>query len=130
MKQWLQFQVTSQGPILQQIFHWSILRSNPEARASYVADFRRILKLLDQELKQREWLVGDKCSAADLSFVPFHSRLGFIMGQDCPNVEKEFPHVERWYQRMLEREAVKKVRREHDESLKRFVPPPKTSASE
>ena len=45
------------------------------------------------------------------------------MREDVPDVEREFPEVERWYRRMCERGAVKKVRGEHDESLKRFVPP-------
>ncbi|KAL8784485.1 MAG: hypothetical protein Q9195_009032 [Heterodermia aff. obscurata] len=125
MRQWLAYQVTTQGPWLQQIFRWSILHSNPEAKAAYVADFRRVLQVLDDHLEGRQWLVGDKCSAADLSFVSFHSRLGFIMREDVPDVEKEFPSVDAWYKRMLEREAVKKVMREHDESLKKFVPPPK-----
>lgn len=123
MKQWLAYQVTTQGPLFQHIFRWSILQSNPEAQAAYVADFRRLLQVLDDHLEARQWLVGDKCSAADLSFVPFHSRLGSIMNEDVPDVEKEFPNVDAWYKRMLEREAVKKVMEEHDESWKRFLPP-------
>ena len=122
MSQWLAYQVTTQGPLLQHIFYWSILYSNPEAKASYVADFRRLLQVLDDHLEARQWLVGDKCSAADLSFVSFHSRLGFIM-EDVPDAEKEFPSVDAWNKRMLERETVKKVMGEHDESLMRFVPP-------
>lgn len=125
MKQWLAYQVTTQGPLFQHIFRWSILHSNPEAQAAYVADFRRLLQVLDDHLEARQWLVGDKCSAADLSFVPFHSRLGSIMKEDVPDVDKEFPNVDAWYKRMLEREAVKKVMEEHDESWKRFLPPPR-----
>ena len=58
--------------------------------------------------------MGGKCSAADLSFVPFHSRLAAIMGDDKPDMEREFSNVDKWYRRMLERGAVKKVLGERD----------------
>ena len=111
MRQWLEFQTTTQGPTLQNVYHWgpySIV--NPEARAGYVKEFRHVLKVLNDELEERGgWLVGGKCSAADLSFVSFHSKLDFILGADKPNVAEEYPHVDAWYKRMTEREAVKKV---------------------
>ncbi len=64
------------------------------------------------------WLVGGKCSAADLSFFSFQSRIGFIMREDTPDLSKEYPNVEKWYQRMLERECVKKVLGDHLAVLK------------
>ena len=118
MKQWLQFQTTTQGPLLQHIFHWSFLDPNPAARASYVKDFRRILKLMDDELVDKTWLVGDKCSAADLSFVSFHSRIDFIMRDDAPKIETEYPNVDAWYKRLAQRETVKKVLEDHHIVLK------------
>ncbi len=118
MKQWLQFQTTTQGPLLQHIFHWAFLTANPTARASYVKDFRRVLRVLNDELAEKQWLVGGKCSAADLSYVAFHSRLDFIMREDAPDVAKEFPHVDAWYKRMGERAAVKKVLADHVQAFK------------
>ena len=113
MKQWLQFQTTTQGPVLQHIFHFTLLEPNPAARAVAVKDFRRVLQVLNDELDGKKWLVGDKCSAADLSFVAFHSRLEFIMRDDAPKVEAEFPNVDAWYKRMTERAAVQKVLGDH-----------------
>ena len=83
-----------------------------------------MLKVLDDELGANGgWLVGGKCSAADLSYVPFHSRIGAIMAGDAPVMGVEFPRVEDWYQRMLEREPVIKVLKEHKEALKKVVFP-------
>lgn len=87
--------------------------------------------MLDDELSGKQWLVGDKCSAADLSYVPFHGRIDFIMGKDKPDsksfvlftcdvlhggmliystlVENDFPNVDAWYKRMLERPKVQKA---------------------
>jgi len=85
VKQWLQFQTTAQGPTLQRVFFWTSASPNPDPRAKYVNDFRRVLQVLNDELADKTWLVGGKCSAADLSYVPFHGRMDFIMGKDKPD---------------------------------------------
>lgn len=120
MKQWLQFQTTTQGPVLQGVFHWAVVEPIPEARASYVKNFRRILQVLNDELADKEWLVGGKCSAADLSYVPFHSKLDFIMREAAPDVETDFPNVDAWYKRMLQRDTVQKVLNDRDEASKKL----------
>ena len=118
MKQWLAYQVTAQGPLCCNIF--STGRSCTailKPKAAYVTDFRRLLQVSDDRLEARQWLVGDMCSGADLSFVSLHSRLGFIVREDVPDIEKEFCSVDARYKRMLEREGVKKVTEEQDESF-------------
>lgn len=50
MKQWLQFQTTTYGPILQHVFRWTFTESLPAARAGYVKNFRRVLQVLNDEL--------------------------------------------------------------------------------
>ncbi len=125
MKQWLQFQTTTQGPTLQGVFHWAFVEPNPHARASYVKKVRHALQVLNDELAGKEWLVGGKCSAADLSFVPFHSGLDFIMREAAPDVETEYPHVDAWYKRMLGRETVQKMLEDRDEATKKLSFPGK-----
>ena len=171
MKQWLQYQLTSQGPLLQLTFYWSIVQPKPDVKAVYVQEFLKgkslraiflpspsqlppslppssrpppqkssrkkgkqtakltptapVLQILNSHLEGRQWLVGDKCSAADLSYVAFHSALGVEMGDDAPDVEREFPAVESWYRRLCAREAVGKVIGEHVESRRGVVPPTK-----
>ena len=56
-----------------------------------MADFRRLLQALSDHLEGRLWPVGDNCSTADLGFVSFHSRLGFIMKEHVLDAEEEFP---------------------------------------
>lgn len=84
-----------------------------------------MLQVLDDELADKQWLVGGKCSAADLSFVPFHSRMGFIVREDAPDVESEYPNVDKWYKGMVEREAVKKVLADHQVVLEKLTFPGK-----
>ena len=38
------------------------------ARDRYNAGIHRVIRVLDIHLKDRSWLVGDKCTYADLSF--------------------------------------------------------------
>lgn len=82
MKQWLQYQTTTQG---QPFFHRTFVE--PQTPPPGPRQLRReippayLLRVLDDErtneLAGKEWLVGGKCSAAYLSYVPFHSKLDF-----------------------------------------------------
>ena len=94
-------------------------------------------KVLDDELAQRggdgkekEWLVGDKCSAADLVFFPFHSRVEVILGEDAKGFKEEYPHVDAWYQRMVERDAVKKVKGDMADALQQLIQITKAAAAQ
>ena len=122
MKQWMQFQTTTQGVILQQILAWT-RTPNPEARTYYLNRSLHVIKVLNDELANKEWLVGGRCSAADLCYVPFGSRLDFIMGADKPDMEKNYPNFDAWIKRMLGRDAVKVTLAEQREALKKLAPP-------
>ena len=124
MRQWMQVSNTAHGPTLRHVFHWTNLSPNTTARTYYIEAFRHVMKVLNDELEGKEWLVGGKCSAADLSFVSFQSRIGFILRDDVPDMEKEYPRVDAWYKRMAQRQTVKKVTGEHVDTLKAygFVP--------
>ena len=42
----------------------------PSAIERYQKETQRVLTVLDGVLATREWLVGGKCTVADLSFIP------------------------------------------------------------
>ena len=125
VNQWREFQNTAQGPILQRIFRYTRTEPNPTARQGAIKEFRHVLEILENELKDKEWLVGGKYSAADLSFVAFHRAIPFIFGDDAPDIGKDYPHVDRWFKKMSEREMVVKVNGERDEAMKRITLPGK-----
>ena len=76
-------------------------------------------KVLDGWLKEHTWLVGDKCTYADLSFVTWHWLLEFI--PKGPRVkeqlEKECPHWKRWNDALNAQPAVKKVFEERNAKI-------------
>lgn len=66
--------------------------------------------VLDRVLKGKEWLVGDKCTWADLAFVPWNLQIDFLMQgrEGAEKWDKEaFPNFKKWQDRMLGRDGVK-----------------------
>ncbi|KAL8714430.1 MAG: hypothetical protein Q9220_001763 [cf. Caloplaca sp. 1 TL-2023] len=121
MHQYLQQQCTTQGPLLQLIFRYTNTEPNPSARASAVAQFRDYMRVLNDELKGKEWLVGGKCSAADLSFVAFQEGIPRIVGVESEGWGEEFGEVERWMGGLRGRGSVREVGEERGEALKRVA---------
>ncbi|KAL8832732.1 MAG: hypothetical protein Q9191_000069 [Dirinaria sp. TL-2023a] len=52
----------------------------PSAQERYDNEVKRILGVLERSLTGKQWLVGEKCTFADLAFVTWNERLGRAMG--------------------------------------------------
>ena len=113
-----------------------MVQPNPQARRRFVDETIRVVGVLEAALSGREWLVGGKCTAADLVFVPFMQSLKVFgphlrsldtifakrriltqsfpklqvnLNEDAPDLANSFPGVHGWMQRMGTRASVKKV---------------------
>lgn len=86
----------------------------PSAEERYANEIKRVLGVVDAHLKKQRtsYLVGDKCTYADLAWIPWDRSLSFTMPE--VDFEKEFPLYSAWNQRLLERPEVKKVLDEMD----------------
>jgi len=119
-KQWLYFQTTGQGPYYGQAawfkkFHQEQL---PSAIERYVNEVNRVSGVLDGYLAQQKqehgdsadgpWLVGNKLSYADLSFISWQKVIAVILAKEEYNEDK-FPHLKEWLGKMTSREKVKTV---------------------
>ena len=69
--QWLFFQASGQGPYYGQAawFSWYHPEKVPSAVDRYKNEIKRVLGVLDSVLSQQEWLVGNKPTIADFSFI-------------------------------------------------------------
>lgn len=117
-KQWLFFQTTGQAPYYGQAawftkFHQEHL---PSALDRYVNEVNRVCGVLEGWLaKQKEenshtdgpWLVGNRISYADISFIQWQRVIGMILKADQYDV-KRYPMLEEWISKMLARDAVKR----------------------
>ncbi|KAH3499704.1 hypothetical protein KXW24_001081 [Aspergillus fumigatus] len=123
-QQWLHFQATGQGPYYGQL-GWFMRQEEKHADAikRYTDEVYRVTGVLERALSGREWLVGHKCTYADLAFIPWQALVGFMMGEgwDEEKFALQFPHTTAWIERMRQLPAVKKVLAEREQAMARVL---------
>jgi len=110
--QWLFFQASGQGPYFGQYAWFNHFHPEkiPSAVERYKNEAVRVFGVLDSVLKDREWLVGDKATIADISFIPWNDIFLTILTRDYKvDVEKEFPSLYKWHTKLIERPAIKEA---------------------
>jgi glutathione S-transferase len=70
--QWLFFQASGQGPYFGQAGWFSKYHPEkvPSAVERYRNEIKRVWSVLETVLSKQEWLLGNKTTVADLSFIP------------------------------------------------------------
>lgn len=104
-------QVSGQGPYFGQAtwfknFHPEKL---PGVIDRYQNEIRRVTMVLDRHLADKEWLVGGKCSYADLSFIPWYWALVGVGEEFIAALTKDYPNWSAWNERLNARPVVKKA---------------------
>ena len=120
-KQWLFFQTSGQGPYYGQAAWFKKFHPEqiPGAISRYVGEVNRVAGVLDTYLADKEkeagansdggtWLVGNKVSYADLSFVQWERVISMIL-EKAEYKHDDYPHLKAWLEKMLARPAVVKV---------------------
>ncbi|MEO0680332.1 MAG: glutathione binding-like protein [Pseudomonadota bacterium] len=74
--QWLMFQMGGVGPMMGQAMYFQRIaapngQEDPFAIQRYVDESRRLMEVLDTRLKDRDWLVGEAMSVADIATYPW-----------------------------------------------------------
>ncbi|CAM1511584.1 Fc.00g090970.m01.CDS01 [Cosmosporella sp. VM-42] len=112
LKQYLHFQMSGQGPYFGQAvwFHVFHPEDVPSAKERYIDQVIRVVQVLDKILEGKTYLVGEKCTYADISFIPWNSLVtdGFGGIYEKFEVETKYPNFVAWHKRLNERPAVKK----------------------
>lgn len=84
----------------------------PSAQTRYMNEIKRVVGVLNGVLAKSAsgWLVGDKCTYADLAFFMWDEQIETIMTPFPGEWDAAvFAHFKKWHERMLERPAVRKV---------------------
>ncbi|TLS21929.1 uncharacterized protein PpBr36_09536 [Pyricularia pennisetigena] len=123
-RQWLFFQTTGQGPYFGQ-FVWFSRHHEPKVPSAverYAKEINRVTGVLEKHLSWQpedadgnRWLVGRRYSFVDLAFVPWQYHAGKL-AKDYYKIDA-YPHVEKWFEALMARPAIKKV-------LNEDMPPP------
>jgi GST-like protein len=108
--QWLMLQVGGVGPMFGQIgfFHKFAGREYEDKRPRdrYVAEARRLLAVLEQRLTQRNWLMGETYTIADMAVFPWvRNLIGFYGAGELVGFA-DFPQVARTLETFVARPAV------------------------
>jgi len=123
LDQWLFFQASGQGPYFGQAqwfmkFHKEYV---PSAIERYQREIKRVFTVLERSLRDRDWLVGDKCTIADISFFKYNDYASKELLPQPFDFAGEFPNVYDWHQRVLARPSVQYVLK-YKEELRRNRP--------
>ena len=102
--QWLIFQMAHVGPMFGQANHFNTHAPDSQyARDRYNNEALRLYRVLDNRLRETEWIAGDEYTIADIAIYPWtktHKDRG--IGAD------DFPGFVRWFDAMEARPAVQR----------------------
>lgn len=109
-KQWLHYQMSGQGPYFGQAAWFTVYHPEkvPSAVERYINEIRRVSGVLDGSLQDKEYLVGGKYSYVDAAFVPWYEVAALLWSNEI-GLEKNFPHVNSWLNRIKARPAIAKT---------------------
>jgi GST-like protein len=104
------FQMSGIGPMFGQLgfFHKFAGKDieDKRPRDRYVAESKRLLGVLDQRLRGRQWIMGDDYSVVDIATFPWvRNLIGFYGAGDLVEIDR-FPEVTRVLQDFVTRPAV------------------------
>jgi GSH-dependent disulfide-bond oxidoreductase len=108
--QWLMWQMGGIGPMFGQLgfFHKFAGKDYDDKRPRdrYVAESKRLLGVLDQRLANRQWLLGDEYTIADIAALPWVNNLvGFYGAGELVGFD-DFKNVQRVLKAFVARPAV------------------------
>lgn len=110
--QWVFFQVGAIGPMFGQLgfFHKFAGRTYEDKRPleRYRAELQRLLGVLETQLQDREWIMGDDYTIADISMIGWvRNLIGFYEARELVEFDS-FTRVAAWLERALARPAVQR----------------------
>ena len=102
--QWLMFQMGGVGPMFGQVHHFLRAAKEPVPYAieRYTTETKRLYGVLNERLKDREYL-ADEYSIADIATYPWTARYEWHKTR-----LEDFPHVKRWFDAISARPAVQR----------------------
>ena len=111
--QWVMFQMGGIGPMFGQVgfFHKFAGKDYEDKRPRdrYVGESKRLLNVLNERLKGRQWIMGDDYTIADMATFPWvRNLLGFYDAGHLVGID-EFPEVSRVLAAFVARPAVQRA---------------------
>lgn len=117
-QQYLFFQASGQGPYFgQAIWFWKYHSERiPSALERYTKEMERVLSVVNKILEGKDYLVANKFSYADISFLVWWPLVDW-MSTEVPELQgwrERYPNVARWDKSIRERPAIAAALKERD----------------
>jgi GST-like protein len=108
--QWLMFQMGGIGPMFGQVGFFNKFAGkdyeDKRPRDRYVAEAKRLLRVLDDRLETHAWIAGEEYTIADIATFPWvRNLIGYYEAGDLVGIA-DFPNVMRALEKFLARPAV------------------------
>jgi len=115
--QWLMIQMSTIGPMLGQFTHYRLLPegSEPYSLGRYEAIAKRLYTLVDDRLKDRQWIAGGSYSIADIAIFPWAEYLE-RHGLSSEN----YPAMRQWRENIANRPAVIRAKERANAAFTQF----------
>jgi len=110
---WVMFQMGGIGPMFGQFGHFHKFAAEKVANNSYPVEryrdeSKRLLSVLEERLKDRQWIMGDEYTIADIATFPWVRGADVFYGGREVLDYAGFPAVMAWLERCLARPAAQK----------------------
>src|SRR3954454_2248455 len=110
--QWLMWQMGGVGPMFGQVGFFNKFAGrdyeDKRPRDRYVGEAARLLRVLDERLTGRDWVMGADYTIADISLLGWvRNLIGFYEARELVGFDR-FHHVQAWLNRGLARPAVRR----------------------
>jgi len=111
--QWVMFQMGGIGPMFGQVGFFNRFAGkdfeDKRPRDRYVAESRRLISVLNDRLRGRQWIMGDDYTIADMVTFPWvRNLLGFYEAGDLVGIQ-DFPEVTRVLDAFMARPTVQRA---------------------
>jgi GSH-dependent disulfide-bond oxidoreductase len=106
---WLYWQMAGLGPMLGQNHHFSQYASEkiPYAIQRYLNETKRLYTVLDHQIANKDFVVGNSLSLADFAIYPWivpHEKQGQNLN--------DYPNIKKWFERLTQRPAFQQAYQE------------------
>ena len=110
---WVMFQMSGVGPMFGQFGHFhkfaaDKVANNPYPAERYREESRRLLSILEERLKDRQFIMGDEYTIADITTFPWIRGADIFYGGREALGYADFPAVMNWVERCVARPASQK----------------------
>lgn len=106
VSEWLFWQMAGLGPMAGQNHHFNMYAPEkiPYAMERYTKETARLYGVLNKNLEGKDWVAAQEYTIADMAIYPW-----IVPHENQKQNLNDFPHLKKWFDKMKEREAVKKA---------------------